>query len=212
MKITASYLKSKYDLEETLNRLAQTDVDAIHLDLMDGTYIPITNFDIKKLPYLFKDINKPLDVHLMLDNPHRYVDTLYEMNTNIIFFHPKRAMDAINLIEDIREHYKKAGIVINPDEDIKDYKEYLDYVDAVLIMSVMPGHGGQKFMRKALINYEFIKMEKRGRFYDIYVDGGINEETITFVSQADGIISGSYICEADDFQQQIDNLRAKVNS
>ena len=79
-------------------------------------------------------------------------------------------------------------------------------------MSVMPGHGGQKFMRKALINYEFIKMEKRGRFYDIYVDGGINEETITFVSQADGIISGSYICEADDFQQQIDNLRAKVNS
>ena len=193
MKITVSYLSKINDLEKTLKLIDESNADAIHLDLIDGIYVGEKNFDIESLPNYFKDLKKPLDVHLMVAYPEKYLETLYQMNVNIIFFHPKTAENVTNLIMDIKNHGKKAGIVINPNEDIKDYLPYIGLIDAFLIMSVYPGKGGQRFLRESLVNYELVKEEKKKHQFGLYVDGGINDETIGFVKDADGVIVGSYI-------------------
>lgn len=207
MKVTVSYISSKFDINKTIEKIDASSADAIHVDLMDGKYVPNSNFDIKELPKLFLTINKPLDIHLMTENPEQYLDTLFKLNTDIIFFHPSTTDDPIKLIEDIQNHNRRAGIVINPNEDIKDFIKYLETADAVLIMSVTPGKGGQQFLKSSLVNYELIKEQKKYYFFELYVDGGINDETVDYVKDANGVISGSFICNSDDFESQINKLK-----
>ena len=210
MNITVSYLSKINELDSVLKKIDQTSADSIHLDLIDGLYVGTKNFYIETLPNLFRNVSKPLDVHLMVENPEDYVNVLYKMPTNIIFFHPKTSKDVEKLIFDIKNHGKKAGLVINPNEDFKDFKMYLSLIDAILILSVYPGKGGQKFIRDSLVNYELLKEEKKNHHYLIYVDGGINDETITYVKDADGTIVGSYVCDATDYEKQIQSLRNAI--
>lgn len=207
MKITASYISSNYETRQTIEMLDKCqNIDSIHVDLMDGKYVLNNNLNIDELPNLFTNINKKLDVHLMVEEPEQYIDDLFKLNTNIIFFHPSTTKDPSGLINIIKDNNKKAGIVINPDENIKDFKEYFDEVDAILIMSVVPGKGGQTFLRDTLVSYELLKVEKKQYNFMIYIDGGINEETVKFVKEADGVIAGSFICKSDDFEKQISKL------
>lgn len=207
MKITVSYINSKNDLNKTIQEIDCIEkIDAIHADLMDGIYVTNKNFEIKEFINQFKNIKKVIDVHLMVDKPEEYVDDLFKINTNIIFFHPRTSDNPDALIEYIKDHNRKSGIVINPNEDCKDYFKYLEMADAVLIMSVTPGKGGQHFLHESLVNYELIKEQKRHFLFKLYVDGGINDETIEFVKDADGIVSGSFICNSDDYESQVDKL------
>lgn len=208
MKVTVSYLSSKFDKATTLKKIDATSADAIHADLIDGLYAGSKNFDIKTLEDDFKDLKKPIDVHLMTLNPTEYFPILQKQeNVDIIFFHPSTTSDPSQCIETIKRMNKKAGIVINPTEDVKSFKTLFPIVDAVLLMSVEPGRGGQRFLRESLVNYELIKEEKKNYLFALYVDGGINEETIGFVSEADGVIVGNYICGQDNFEIPINVIR-----
>lgn len=208
MKITVSYINSLSDPRFTILKLNSCDnVDAIHMDLMDGKYVENKNFEIDELIPLMDGVTKPIDVHLMTLEPEKYIDTLLRMNTNIIFFHPFVSCEPFTLIKKIKENHKKAGIVINPDESYKDLEKYIPYVDAVLVMSVTPGKGGQRFLRESLVNYELMREEKNKYLFEVYVDGGINDENIKAVKDADGVVVGSYICLSDDYAKKVDELK-----
>lgn len=208
MKVTASYLGSEYDNKYLIKKYDLCkNIDTIHADLMDGTYTPYTNFDRKSLIEWFSDIKKPVDVHLMVNEPEKYLDTLLHFNSNIIFFHPSVSKDPQEFIKNIKSHKKKAGIAIAFNERIEDYNDYFPLIDAVVLLSIVPGKGGQKFIREALVNYEFLKEKREEYHFELYVDGGINDETISYVSDADGVISGSFIFNGNDFEKQVNILK-----
>lgn len=211
MKVTVSYINSKYDIEKTISKIDKcSNVDAIHVDLMDGKYVPTKNFEKNELVSLLKNVDLPLDVHLMTKEPESYLEVLFKLKLNIIYFHPSATGNALALINLIRKFNRKVGIVINPDENCRDFKEFFPLVDAILVMSVMPGKGGQHFLREALVNYQLLRRESKNYIFELFVDGGINDETISFVKDADGVVSGSFICNSDDFEKQVDKLKEKA--
>lgn len=207
MKIVVSYLSSLYDKMKTIRLIDSTSADGIHVDLMDGIYAGVKNFELQYLKELFKDINKPLDIHLMLNSPDAYLDELLKLNPDCIYIHPSTDQTLISSLNKLESFSVKKGIVINPDENIDDFNHYYPYVDRVLLMSVTPGCGGQKFLDNTKEKLKALSKKREEYGFEIFVDGGINDETITFVTLADGVVSGSFICMSKDYEQSINKLR-----
>lgn len=210
MKITVSYISSLYNTKKTIELINSTSADGIHVDLMDGIYAGKCNFDIDKLGELLEGASKPLDIHMMVDKPSKYLDKILMLYPECIYIHPKTESGVIGILNTLSIHEVKRGIVINPDENISEYVHLFPYVDRILLMSVTPGAGGQKFMEDASQRLEDLINLKENNTFEIYVDGGINDETITKVLKADGVISGSFICKSKDFEKQIKKLKAKL--
>lgn len=210
MKITVSYISSLYNTKKTIELINSTSADGIHVDLMDGIYAGKCNFDIDKLGELLEGASKPLDIHMMVDKPSKYLDKILMLYPDCIYIHPKTESGVIGILNTLSIHEVKRGIVINPDENISEYVHLFPYVDRILLMSVTPGAGGQKFMEDASQRLEDLINLKENNTFEIYVDGGINDETITKVLKADGVISGSFICKSKDFEKQIKKLKAKL--
>ena len=213
MKIVVSYINSIYDQGTTIKIIAKCkDADGIHVDLMDGKYVPKKNFEITELAKLFSGIPKPLDIHLMTCKPSKYFSELFKLNPSAIYIHPKTEENPELVFDYLTKYNIDAGLVINPDEKVEEYEKYYDKVKRVLLMSVVPGAGGQTFIDstterlKKLISFK----EKYG--FLIYVDGGINDKTIKLVSDADGVVSGSYICESEDFTGRLRKLKKSINN
>ena len=204
--IAVSYLKSKFSKEETIKKIDASIADFIHVDLMDGIYVGNNNFTIEDVINDLKNINKPLDIHLMVKEPIKYIDDLAKLKPDIITFHLDSTTDPLNVIELIKDYNIKVGIAINPNEDISILNNYYDLIDYVLIMGVYPGKGGQTFIKEVLQKIKFIESYK----ILIGIDGGINSETIDYLKdyKIDIIISGSYVCMNDDYNKQIRNLIA----
>ena len=209
MKITVSYISSLYNAKKTIELINSTSADGIHVDLMDGIYAGKCNFDILKLGEVLEGARKPIDIHMMVDKPSKYLDKILMLYPDCIYIHPKTEDGVIGILNTLSIHEVKRGIVISPDEKIEDFAHYFPYVDRVLLMSVIPGAGGQKFLESASKRLDELINLKENNNYEIYVDGGINDETITKVSKADGVISGSFICKSKDFESQIKKLKAK---
>lgn len=207
MKITVSYISSIYDTKKTIFLINNTSADALHVDLMDGNYVGSKNFDIDTLPDLLSVSSKPLDIHMMVDNPSKYLDKLYLLKPECIYIHPSTCQDIKGVLDNITNHNITPGIVINPDESIKDFIKYFPFVKRILLMSVYPGKGGQKFILSTSQKLDELITYKKDYSFKIYIDGGINDETISKVSKADGIIAGSYICQEFDFEKQITKLK-----
>lgn len=207
MKIVVSYISSKYSKKETIKLIDTSIADGIHIDLMDGVYVPNKNFSTLELLQLFEGIKKPLDVHLMCDKPSKYFELLYKLKPVAIYIHMGTEEDIASVLKDITNHGIDAGIVINPNQDINLFKPFFPLVKRVLLMSVVPGKGGQEFITSTSKRLEKLTEYRRRYDFLIYVDGGINDETVNFVSDADGVVSGSYICLADDFNLQINKLK-----
>ncbi len=207
MKITVSYISSKYTTRKTISLINETSADGLHVDLMDGSYVGEKNFDIDKLQELLGDSSKPLDIHMMVDRPSRYLDKILLLYPDCIYIHPHTEAGALGILKTLSMHEVKRGIVINPDEDIKDFVHYFPYVERVLLMSVMPGAGGQKFIDNTTKKLDELLILKENNSFEIYIDGGINDETISKVSNADGVIAGSFICKSKDFEEQITKLK-----
>ena len=203
--ISVSYLKSKYDKFETINKINESNADYIHVDLMDGLYVTNKNFTILDLLNDLSITTKPLDVHLMVNNPIEYIDYLTKFNVAIITFHLDSTNNPIEVINKIKENNIKVGIAINPDEDINILNNYYDLIDYILIMSVYPGKGGQEFIPNVL---EKIKVLEDKNIL-IGIDGGINEDTIEYLKnyKIDIIVSGSYICMSDNYNKNIEILK-----
>jgi len=207
--ISVSYLKSKYEKEETIKKIDNSIADYIHVDLMDGIYVLNKNFTIFEVINDLKDTSKPLDIHLMVDDPIQYIDDLAKFpNTKIITFHLDSTNNPYEVIDKIKDYNLLVGIALNPEDNISILDNYLDIIDYVLIMSVKPGMGGQKFIPEVLTKVK----ELENKDLLIGIDGGINEESINYLKELkiDNIISGSYVCMSDDFNTQISILSSQV--
>jgi ribulose-phosphate 3-epimerase len=208
MKIVVSYISSLYDYEKTVELISKSNADAIHADLMDGVYVLQKNFQESDLHNYYKYASIPIEFHLMVQNPDKYLNNLYEFNPSCIYIHPKTTKSPIDTLQDITAHNIDAAIVINPDEQIQEYECFYPFVKRVLLMSVVPGKGGQKFLDETPYRLNKLLEYKKKYNFDIYIDGGINNETIKKVVFADGCVSGSYVCNSLNYNYQINLLKS----
>ena len=204
MKIAVSFIKSKYDDITTIQKIDETSADYLHVDIMDGKFAGQKNYSVEDIINLAKHTSKLLDIHLMVLNPESYIEGLAQLNVKCIAFHVE-ATDKVNEIIDLIHSYGiKAGISLNPETSVEKIKPYLDRMDEVLIMTVHPGKGGQTFIEE--MTKKIDRLNNLGD-YILAVDGGINAETIKLVKKADMAISGSFICESNDYEKSIEILR-----
>lgn len=208
MEISVSYLSSKYSKEKTISLIEKTNANYIHVDLMDGGFVLNKNFTIDEITKLLSKHVKPLDVHLMTFDPIIYIDELSKLKPEFITFHVEATKDIIKTIEKIKNYNIKIGLAIKPSTDLYELMPYLPLIDLVLIMSVEPGAGGQKFIMGSVSKLnELIKIRQDNNLnFKIEMDGGINKDTIKYVMDLDIVVSGSYICMSENYQMQIDKL------
>lgn len=211
MKVSTSILSIKSNLSDNIKILDKSGTDYIHLDIMDGNFVTNKTWDYSDIKDILKDISTPVDVHLMVSNLDYYIDNFSKINPNNITFHLE-ATDNINkYINLIREKNIKVGLAIKPNTDINLIIPYLEYLDLVLVMSVEPGTGGQKFIDSSCDRIKLLKEIKElyGYNYIIEVDGGINADTVKLVavSGVDLVVSGSYITNSDNYKERIDTLK-----
>ena len=209
MKVSVSYLKSKYDLKTTIESIEKTDAEYIHVDVMDGEFVENITYEYSELESVLKNTTKPLDVHLMVKNPIKYIMDYKNLKPVYITIHSEIDNNLNDLIDLIKSFGIKAGISIKPKTSIESIENILDKVDNILIMSVEPGKGGQKFMNSITYKIDILKKlrEEKKYNYVISIDGGINNETIEYVKDVDFVISGSYICMNDNYQERINSLK-----
>ena len=212
MKVGVSFISSDYDLETTISKIDESSADYIHVDMMDGIFVENANFTVQDLKKMFKNTKKKLDVHMMVCSPNKYVKDFAKMpNVEYLTLHCESHRRPIDVINMIRHTPLKVGLAINPETKVSHIVPLLHHLDQVLVMSVKPGKGGQKFMEEILYKIETLKelREQNGYHYVINVDGGINEETAKLVKEAgaDMVVSGSYVCKSEDYNQRIESVR-----
>ena len=214
MEIEVSFLASKYSLTETISKIEQTTANIIHVDVMDGVFVPNKTMEVNDLINSLKNTTKKLDVHLMVKDVISYINSIANLKPFNITIHLELAKiinlnDIINLI---KSKNIQVGLAINPETDVQEILPYLTNIDQVLIMSVHPGQGGQEFIREVLAKIEYLNTLKNQYNFKINIDGGINATTIEYLKDLylDYIVSGSFICCSDDYQKQIDILQNKT--
>ena len=209
MKISVSYLSSKYGKEETIRLIEATDADYIHVDLMDGGFVPTKNFTISEVLSLLEKHIKPLDIHLMVFDPIIYISDLAKLKPKYITFHVEATKDIVKTIEEIRKQGIGVGLSIKPNTDLYELMPYLSLVDLVLLMSVEPGAGGQEFISSSVERLkELLEYRRQNNLsFQIEMDGGINKDTIKQVADLDIVVSGSFVCKSDHYQERINELK-----
>lgn len=211
MKVAVSYLSNRHKAADTIKKIDASCADYIHVDLIDGKFVGEKNFTIGKEVALLSNVNKPLDVHLMTLKPEKYFMDLATLNIEYITFHIEAVKSVYEVINKIKNIGIKAGLAINPETDIDSLKDYLKDIDQVLIMSVNPGLGGQEFINTVLPKIdELIEVRKEFNYsFIISVDGGVNDETINELKtrDIDMVVSGSFICNSNNFDEQIIKLK-----
>ena len=206
MKLSTSILSSEDRIKSVLE-LNHTKTSYIHIDVMDGKFVSNVQFDtFEKVHSVSLVTQKPLDIHLMVDNPIEYIIQYKDMNIEFISFHIEIKKNIKDVIDKIHEFGYKACIAIKPDTDIMKLEKYLDDFDMILVMSVEPGRGGQKFISSTVDKIKDVKKLIGDRDILVEVDGGINDETIGLVQDVDIVVSGSYIINSDNYYVKVDNL------
>ena len=212
MKVSVSFIKNKYnDEKKTIEEINYTSADYIHVDIMDGKFVENKNYDIKDISLFLRENVKPLDVHLMCCDLEKYIVEYADLMPEFITFHLE-ATDKVNeMIDMIHSYGIKCGISIKPNTSVKELLPYLDKIELVLIMSVEPGKGGQKFMPIALDKIKYLKdiKDKHNFHYLIEVDGGINVNTAKLVKDAgcDVIVVGTYLMNSENFHECYEELK-----
>ncbi len=205
MKVAVSFIKSNYNEKETIDIINQTSSDYLHVDIMDGIFTKNKNYDFEDIELFLKDNHKPLDIHLMCASPKEYIEDYIKLKPERISFHIEAVSNPEKLIDYLHDNNIKCGLAINPDTNITKIKPYLNKIDLVLVMSVYPGKGGQKFIMETITKINELSALK-GNF-EIEVDGGVNNEVIHLLKKVDTVVSGSYICESIDFEERINKLK-----
>ena len=203
-KISTSILSSN-NLTNTIEKLNKSITDYIHLDIMDGLFVPNTKFSIEELKNILPLINKPIDIHLMVENPLPYIKAINNPNVKYITIHIEINQDINSLIDTIKSSGYKACLAIKPNTNIEEIIPYIEKIDMVLIMSVEPGYGGQKFIPNSVERIKTIKKINKNILTE--VDGGINNTTITYVKDyTDIVVSGCYIINNPNYNEASINL------
>lgn len=211
MKVSVTITMSKYDRIETIKKLNETNADYLHLDVMDGKFVSKILYPIEEVKEFIFYNKKPIDIHLMVEDVKKVIDEFSTINPETITFHYEAVDNVLEVINYIKSYNIKAGLCIKPSTKVEEIIKFLPYLDQVLVMTVEPGLGGQSFIPEMIIKTTHLKhlREKHNYNYLIAVDGGINEETKDYVSDADVLSSGSFVCMSDDFQKQIDKLKTQ---
>ncbi len=211
IKISPSVLSANFlDLKEQIEKLEAAGVDMWHLDVMDGIFVPNISFGVPVIKSIKKYAKAPLDVHLMIDRPHRYIKEFAEVS-DYLGFHYEAGSDVAALLKEIRSLGCKSCLTIKPCTEPEEIFEFLPLCDMVLVMSVEPGFGGQKFMPSALPKLEKLKAEikRQNLNIELEIDGGINAETapLAVKAGADVLVAGSFIFSASDMAATVNNLK-----
>lgn len=207
LKVSVSFIKNKYNNEKkTIEEINYTSADYIHVDIMDGKFVENKNYDINEVSLFLRENVKPLDVHLMCYDLEKYIVEYADLMPEFITFHLEATNKVDEIIDMIHSYGIKCGISIKPNTSVKELFPYLDKIELVLIMSVEPGMGGQKFMPIAIDKIN--ELRKINKNVIISVDGGINDETVKLVN-SDMVVSGSYVCMSEDFEEKINKLKKR---
>lgn len=208
MLLSTSYLSIKEDLKNKLIELDKTSTDYIHVDVMDGKFVPNKTLEFNELYPMLESLNKPLDVHLMVYDVYKYIDENSKLDPEYITIHLEINEDIESVINYIKSKNIKVGLSIKPNTQVEDIMPYLEKIDLVLVMSVEPGRGGQTFIETSTDKINKLKELKDNNNYNymIEVDGGINSDTINKAKNADMVVSGSFITNSDDYESKIKEL------
>ena len=203
MKLSISLLSIK-DRIEFIKKINDCNIDYIHIDVMDKTFVDNVAYSMEEIREINAISNKKLDVHLMVNDPFKYIDNLRDMNIEYITFHVEIDEDINKLIDIVHGMGYKCGLAINPNTNIDALEPYISNIDLILVMSVMPGYGGQLF-----INSIYNKLESLRNKYKnitISVDGGINQDNIYKLSSlVDMVVIGSYL--STETKEKIDMIK-----
>ncbi|MEE6711313.1 ribulose-phosphate 3-epimerase [Pediococcus acidilactici] len=186
-------------------------VDYLHVDVMDGSFVPNLSFGLNTVKGLAKDCDIKLDVHLMIQDPENYVEQFAQAGASIIGVHVESTQHIARAIQLIKQAGAQAEVVVNPGTPLTELEELLPEVDQVLIMSVNPGFGGQKFLESSVSKVKRLSAlrQARGLEFDIEIDGGISDQNVKQVYDAgvDVAVAGSYIFNAADYTKQVQTLK-----
>ncbi|WP_370086982.1 ribulose-phosphate 3-epimerase [Ekhidna sp.] len=210
--IAPSFLAADFgNVQQEVEMLNNSEADYIHIDIMDGVFVPNISFGFPVCQAIHKHAKKPMDFHLMIEHADPYLEECMKAGAEIITVHEEACRHLHRTVSEIRNLGAKAGVVINPHRPVSALEEILPYVDLVLLMSVNPGFGGQKF-----IPTTFDKVGKLKKMVDeinpeiiIEIDGGVNDENAgeLFNAGADMLVAGSFVFKSDDPAQTIANLK-----
>ena len=210
MKVSVSILGLN-DRKKAISLLNDTNCDYIHIDVMDGSFVPNKQFTTEEINNLEIISKKKFDVHLMVDNPREYIENLDISNIEYIIVHSEIAKDINELLDLIKSYNIKCGLSIKPNTDISILTPYLNKLNLILVMSVEPGFSGQEFISNSLDKVSKLKQIIKNNNLDIVmaIDGGINGSNASLVKKSgiDMVVSGSYVTNSLDYQDKINDLR-----
>ncbi len=207
--ISPSILSADFaNLERDIKLVENAGADWLHIDVMDGHFVPNITIGVPVVKSIKKVTNLPLDVHLMIENPEKYIEAFANAGADILTFHYEAVNNVESIVKMIKSAGVKAGMSIKPKTPAKTILQYLDILDLLLVMTVEPGFGGQKFMDDCAQKIPLIK-ENAPENLIIQVDGGINAETARICTNygANSLVAGNYIYKSGDISYAISSLR-----
>ena len=216
IKISPSILSSDYgNLSSELKRMEACGADMLHIDVMDGHFVPNITLGAPIVKCIRKSSTLPFDVHLMISDPYKYIPDFVNAGSDIITFHAEADSDIEKTIDLILASGKKAGLSVKPKTPVEAVYPYLDKLSMVLVMTVEPGFGGQSFMEDMMPKVSAVRSEidRRGLDVDIQDDGGINRDTISIAAKAGAnvFVSGNAIFSSDDAEKTIADFKARAS-
>jgi len=212
MIVSPSLLSCDFaNIQRDVEMLNQSQADWLHIDVMDGVFVPNISFGFPVVQAMYKHARKPLDVHLMIVNPDQYVEEFKNVGAAYLTVHYEACTHLHRTIQLIKSHGMKAGVALNPHTSVEVLSEIINDLDLVLIMSVNPGFGGQKFIHQAVEKVRKLKrlIQNSGSKALIEVDGGVNHETGKLLAEAgaDALVAGSYVFNSENPHKTIEGLK-----